>query len=64
MSLTIKATTRSMKEFPNATKLGNYCSGDAQACHVVNSDDVIKFTGTYEACGNYISWANCKSQRY
>ena len=53
-----------MKEFPNAGKYGWYCSGDADALHVVNEADEVKFTGTYEACRNYISWANNSSQRY
>jgi hypothetical protein len=63
-NLTIKSSGKSMKEFPDAAKYGNYCSGDADALHVVNEVDEVKYTGTYEACRNYISWANNKSQKY
>ena len=63
-NLTIKPSGKSMKEFPDAGKYGWYCSGDADALHVVNEADEVKYTGTYEACRNYISWANNKSQKY
>jgi hypothetical protein len=63
-NLIIKSSGKSMKEFPDAAKYGNYCSGDADALHVVNEADEVKYTGTYEACMNYISWANNKSQKY
>ena len=53
-----------MKEFPDAGKYGWYCSGDADALHVVNEVDEVKYTGTYEACRNYISWAKNTSQKY
>ena len=53
-----------MNEFPNAAKYGSYCSGDADALHVVNEVDEIKYTGTYEACMNYIGWIKNKSQKY
>ena len=62
--MTIKPAGTTMKHFPNAFKYGTYCSGDAQAMHVMNEADEIKFTGTYEACMNYIGWFNNKSQRY
>ena len=63
-NLTIKSSGKSMKEFPDAGKYGWYCSGDAAACHVVNETDEVKFTGTYGACMNYISWAKNTSQKY
>jgi len=61
---TIKSSGKSMKEFPEAAKYSNYCSGDADALHVVNEADEVKYTGTYEACMNYISWAKNTSQKY
>ena len=63
-NLTIKSSGKSMKEFPDAGKYGWYCSGDADALHVVNEADEVKYTGTYEACRNYISWAKNLSQKY
>lgn len=63
-NLTIKSSGKSMKEFPDAGKYGWYCSGDADALHVVNEADEVKYTGTYEACMNYISWAKNTSQKY
>ena len=63
-NLTIKPSGKSMKEFPDAAKYGNYCSGDADALHVVNEADEVKYTGTYETCRNYISWAKNTSQKY
>ena len=64
MTLTTKSSGKSMKEFPNAAKYGSYCSGDADALHVVNEVDEVKYTGTYEACMSYISWIKNKSQKY
>ena len=61
-NLKIKPSGKSMKEFPNAAKYGNYCSGDADALHVINEANEIKYTGTYEACMNYIAWVNNKLQ--
>lgn len=62
--MTIKPTGKSMKEFPNAFKYGAYCSPDADAYEVLNSNGSTMFTGTYTACENFIGHMNNKSRGY